>query len=123
MPSILPTEEQMQNIQAVSDHGELVMVNLLRFKSEGGEALYEKYSQLIYPVIKKIGARVIYYGNGVMTFIGDDYWDAVLLVEYPSRSAFMEMLRDPEYLEASKYRQEGLIDSRLYVTRPTWMGG
>ncbi|MFP4650268.1 MAG: DUF1330 domain-containing protein [Desulfobacterales bacterium] len=123
MPTILPTEEQFQNIQAVSDHGELVMVNLLRFKPEGGEALYEKYSQMIYPIITKIGARVIYYGNGVMTFIGDDYWDAVLLVEYPSRSAFMEMIRDPQYLEASRYRQEGLIDSRLYVTRPQWMGG
>ncbi|MFP4159815.1 MAG: DUF1330 domain-containing protein [Desulfobacterales bacterium] len=123
MPTILPTEEQFQNIQSVSDHGELVMVNLLRFKPEGGEALYEKYSQMIYPIITKIGARVIYYGNGVMTFIGDDYWDAVLLVEYPSRSAFMEMIRDPQYLEASRYRQEGLIDSRLYVTRPQWMGG
>lgn len=99
------------------------MVNLLRFKPEGGEALYEKYSQMIYPIITKIGARVIYYGNGVMTFIGDDYWDAVLLVEYPSRSAFVEMLKDPQYLEASKYREEGLIDSRLYVTRPQWMGG
>lgn len=122
MASILPTEEQLQNINTVSDQGELVMVNLLRFKPEGGEALYEKYSQMIYPILKKIGARVIYYGSGVMTFIGDDYWDAILLVEYPSRSAFAEMISDPEYLEASKYRQEGLIDSRLYVTRPRWMG-
>ena len=122
MPSLLPTEEQFQNIHTVSDQGELVMVNLLRFKPEGGEALYEKYSQLIYPILKRIGARVIYYGSGVMTFIGDDYWDAVLLVEYPSRSVFVQMVQDPEYLRASKYREEGLIDSRLYVTRPQWMG-
>ncbi|MCF8037308.1 MAG: DUF1330 domain-containing protein [Desulfobacteraceae bacterium] len=122
MPSILPTEEQFQNINTVSDQGELVMVNLLRFKPEGGEALYEKYSQLIYPILKRIGARVIYYGSGVMTFIGDDYWDAILLVEYPSRSVFVQMVQDPEYLKASKYREEGLLDSRLYVTRPQWMG-
>lgn len=122
MPSILPTEEQFQNIHTVSDQGELVMVNLLRFKPEGGEALYEKYSQLIYPILKRIGARVIYYGSGVMTFIGDEYWDAVLLVEYPSRSVFVQMVQDPEYLKASKYREEGLLDSRLYVTRPQWMG-
>lgn len=122
MPSLLPTEEQFQNIHTVSDQGELVMVNLLRFKPEGGEALYEKYSQLIYPILKRIGARVIYYGNGVMTFIGDDYWDAILLVEYPSRSVFVQMVQDPEYLKASKYREEGLLDSRLYVTRPQWMG-
>ncbi|MCF8024088.1 MAG: DUF1330 domain-containing protein [Desulfobacteraceae bacterium] len=122
MASILPTEEQLNNIHAVSDQGELVIVNLLRFKPECGEAVYKKHSQLIYPVLKKIGARVIYYGKGIMTFIGDDYWDAVLLVEYPSRSAFVQMLKDPEYLEASKYWEEGLIDSRSYVTRPKWMG-
>lgn len=122
MPSILPTEEQLKNINTVSDQGELVMVNLLRFKPEGGEALYEKYSQLVYPILKKIGARVIYQGSGIMTFIGDDYWDSVLLVAYPSRSAFVQMINDPEYIEASRYREEGLVDSRLYVTRPQWMG-
>ncbi|MFO7859660.1 MAG: DUF1330 domain-containing protein [Desulfosalsimonas sp.] len=122
MPTILPTAEQFENINAVSDDGELVMVNMLRFKPEGGEAQYDKYSQLIYPILTKIGGRVLYYGTGVMTFIGDDYWDAVLLVQYPSRSAFVQMVTDPEYQEASKYRTEGLIDSRLYVTRPRWMG-
>ena len=122
MPSILPTPEQFENINTVSDAGELVMVNMLRFKPEGGEAQYDKYSQLTYPILKKIGAEVLYYGNGVMTFIGDDYWDAVLLVQYPSRSAFVKMVTDPQYLEAAKYRSEGLLDSRLYVTRPRWMG-
>ena len=122
MPSILPTAEQFENINTVSDAGELVMVNMLRFKPDGGEAQYDKYSQLIYPILKRIGAEVLYYGSGVMTFIGDDYWDAVLLVQYPSRSAFVEMVTDSQYLEAAKYRSEGLLDSRLYVTRPRWMG-
>lgn len=30
--SIMPTDDQLKNIYSVSDHGELVMVNLLRFK-------------------------------------------------------------------------------------------
>jgi len=122
LPSILPTDEQSENLDAVSDGGELVMVNMLRFKPDGGEAQYDKYSQLIYPILKKVGAEVIYYGTGVMTYIGEDHWDSVLLVKYPSRSAFVEMIRDPEYTEAVKYRNEGLVDSRLYVTRPRWMG-
>ena len=122
MSSILPTQEQMQELNNVSDEGELVMVNLLRFKPDGGQELYDKYSQLVSPILERIGARVLYYGSGEMTFIGDDYWDGVLLVQYPSRSAFMEMVQDPQYLEASKYREQGLIDSRLYVTRPQWKG-
>ncbi|MFW6052555.1 MAG: DUF1330 domain-containing protein [Desulfosalsimonas sp.] len=122
MASILPTDEQLKNIYSVSDHGELVMVNLLRFKPEGGEALYEKFTQMIYPIIKRIGARILYYGSGVMTFVGDDHWDAVVMVEYPSRSAFAEMIKDRQYIEAVSYWEEALVDSRVYITRPQWMG-
>ncbi len=121
MPSILPTEEQFELVNAIPDDVPLVMVNLLRFQPEGGEAHYERYSQMVLKVLDKIGARIIYYGTDVTTFIGDDGWDAVLLVQYPSRSAFMEMLSDQQYIEASQYRTEGLIDSRLYVSRPQWV--
>ena len=121
MPIILPTKEQIDDLQAISNEGPLVMVNLLRFKAEGGEAFYERYSQLIMPILNRIGAQVIYYGADAKTFIGDDTWDAVLLVQYPSRSAFFSMISDSEYLEASKYREQGLADSRLYITRPQYV--
>ncbi len=121
MPSILPTEEQFENLNAISNDGPLVMVNMLRFKPEGGEALYEKYSQLTLKILDKIGAKVIYYGSDSSTFIGDDAWDAILLVQYPSRAAFVKMITDKEYLEASQYRTQALDDSRLYVTRPQWL--
>ena len=121
MPSILPSEEQFEIVNAIPDDVPLVMVNLLRFQPEGGEAHYERYSQMVLKVLDKIGARIIYYGTDMTTFIGDDGWDAVLLVQYPSRSAFMEMLTDPQYIEASQYRTEGLIDSRLYVSKPQWV--
>jgi len=121
MPSILPTQEQFEAFNAISDDGPLVMINMLRFKPDTGEGLYETYSRLVTPILDRIGATVIYYGNDTKTFIGDDAWDAVLLVRYPSRSAFMGMITDKEYLEVSQYRTEGLIDSRLYVTRPVWV--
>lgn len=121
MTTILPTKEQMEDLQAISNDGPLVMVNLLRFTPKGGDAFYEKYSQLIMPMLSKIGAHVIYYGSDAKTFIGDDSWDAVLLVQYPSRSAFFSMIKDKEYLEASQYREQGLEDSRLYITRPQYV--
>lgn len=43
----------------------------------------------------------------------DDDWDAVILVEYPSRRAFMEMTSSPKYQDVSKDRTAGLADSRL----------
>ena len=121
MPTILPDQEQFEILNAISDDTPLVMVNMLRFKPEGGEALYEQYSQLTMRILDRIGAKVIYYGSDCMTFIGDDKWDAVLMVQYPSRSVFVEMITDEKYLEASQYRTQALVDSRLYVTRPQWI--
>ena len=48
-------------------------------------------------------------------------WDAVMLVKYPSRSAFLEMVSDPEYQEISKLRTAALEDAVLQPTRP-WTG-
>ncbi len=121
MPIILPTKEQLENLHTISNEGPLVMVNLLRFKPEGGEVMYEKYSQLLMPILNKIDAHVIYYGADAKTFIGDDTWDAVLLVQYPSRATFFKMISDREYIEASQYREQGLADSRLYITRPQYV--
>jgi uncharacterized protein (DUF1330 family) len=118
MSHILPTEEQFENLHAIPDDAPLVMVNMLRFKPEGGEALYDRYSQLALKILDKIGASVIYYGSDIQTFIGEDAWDVILLVQYPSRSVFVKMLADNEYLEVSQHRTEALEDSRLYVTRP-----
>ena len=121
MPIIAPTQEQLDDLQTISNEGPLVMVNLLRFKPKGGAALYEKYSQLTMLILNKINAHVVYYGSDGMTFIGDDRWDVVLLVQYPSRSAFYKMISDPEYVEASQFRAEALEDSRLYITRPQYV--
>lgn len=121
MPVIAPTQEQMDELNTISNEGPLVMVNLLQYKPEGGEAYYERYSQLIMPILNKIGAHIIYFGSDTKTFIGDDRWDAVLLVQYPSRSAFYKMIRDKDYREAVQYRTQALADSRLYITRPQYV--
>jgi hypothetical protein len=51
-----------------------------------------------------------------VTFIGDDAWDKILLVEYPSKASFVTMLADPEYQQAVHFRTKALSDSRLYIT-------
>ena len=53
-----------------------------------------------------------------MPVIGEEDWDAVILVEYPSRASFLKMVSDEEYQAAGQYRTEALIDSRLFVTKP-----
>ncbi|RJP41116.1 MAG: DUF1330 domain-containing protein [Desulfobacteraceae bacterium] len=116
MPHINPTHQQIEALGQIPDNGPFVMVNLLKFTSEGGSEAYDQYSRQVIPILERIGARVIYYGKGVMTFIGDDAWDKILLVEYPSKASFVMMITDMEYQQAVHFRTKALSDSRLYIT-------
>jgi len=114
--SIQPTAEQLQAITSSPIEGPVVMLNLLRFRSGGGRASYDRYGEAVQPLLEKAGAEVVWYGEGDSVVIGDDSvdaWDAVILVRYPSREAFLGMVLSPEYHAIGELRTEGLDDSRL----------
>jgi len=52
----------------------------------------------------------------LMPVIGEEEWDEVALVEYPSIASFIEMQRDKDYQKMVHYRTDALTDSRLYLT-------
>lgn len=118
MATIDPTREQISELSRSATEGPIVMVNLLKFKVDGGRESYSKYSELAGPHLERAGGRVIYHGEGRHTVIGQDGWDSVLLVEYPSRKAFLDMVMNPEYQAFTHFRTDALVDSRLYCTSP-----
>ena len=118
MGAIEPTKEQTKQFMAQPDEGPIVMVNLLKFKPDGGAESYDKYGGEAIKLVGKVGGRVLYSGRYLMPVIGDGEWDAVLLVEYPSIKAFFKMIAMQEYRAVVHYRSEALIDSRLWATRP-----
>ncbi len=111
-----PTVGQFQLLKTSAKQGPFVMVNLLRFGktgrsgSETGRQSYERYAQAVEPLLKRVGARLLWLGSVDQIFIGDDTdaFDHVMLVEYPSRKAFLDMVSSPEYLEANEDREAGL---------------
>jgi uncharacterized protein (DUF1330 family) len=114
---IHPIREQIEQLMSQGYKGPIVMVNLLKFKPDGGRETYEKY----YEANKKLSygktiTRVVYRGHGLMPLIGPEEWDEIALYEYASIQAFLDMARNPEYQEVAKYRTEALLDSRLYCT-------
>ena len=53
----------------------------------------------------------------------DDDWDEILIMQYPSRSAFQSMLTDPDYIDIVFHRTAAVRDSRLYgATSPQSIG-
>lgn len=102
-----PTPEQMQAFMALPD-GPIVMVNLLKFKPNGGAAEYAKYGAKIQPILKKIGAKIIFSGEAKVCMIGVGDWDMVGLVEYPDKMALVQMSQSAEYQAIHHHRAAGL---------------
>jgi uncharacterized protein (DUF1330 family) len=110
---IEPTESQIKSFVTSEISGPIVMLNLLRFKPAGGRELYAEYGDGVGPILNNIGAEIVFYGNAQAVVIGVGEWDLVVLVRYPSKDAFVQMLRLPEYQAIMGLRAEALLDSRL----------
>jgi uncharacterized protein (DUF1330 family) len=56
-------------------------------------------------------------GRPEQTLVGDEDRDMVVLVEYPSRKAFIEMVTSPAYADAHEHREAGLERTVLIACR------
>src|ERR1700710_726910 len=117
--AIDPRGEGLKRLLAEDPGGPVVMLNLLRFV-EGGRSSYEDYITHGGPFFAKYGADVVYGGEGSTALVAEDgqAWDAVLIVRYPSRQAFSDMVRDPEYSSITHLRTESLTEAVLQATVP-----
>jgi uncharacterized protein (DUF1330 family) len=106
--ALLPTPEQMQAFSRLPDDSPVVMVNLLKFKPNGGEAEYAKYAAGVEPILKKLGAKVLFAGKCQLCLIGHADWDMVALVEYPRKKVLVQMAMSPEYRAIHPHREAGL---------------
>lgn len=115
--AIDPKGSDLKRFLAENPDEPVVMLNLLRFV-DGGAQRYADYLRHFRPHAQRVGATVLYYGLGgapVVAEPGED-WDAVLLVRYPSRRAFSEMVRDADYQKGTHLRTESLVAAVLQPT-------
>jgi uncharacterized protein (DUF1330 family) len=94
--------------------GPVTMLNLLAFAPDGGRERYEQYAVAVAPLLERAGGRIVYAGEAVPPLLGDDAWDVVALVEYPTRQAFLDMVGSPEYLAIAHLRTEALTRGELH---------
>src|SRR4051794_40893176 len=96
----------------------LVMLNLLAFNPDGGRERYEEYGEAVAPLLVKAGGRIAFAGNPAAALIGEGSWDLVVLVEYPTRQAFLDMIGSSEYQAIGHLRSEALIRGELHPMDP-----
>lgn len=112
-----PKGADLKRFLAEDPGGPVVMLNLLRF-APGKAAQYLEYAKAFAPFAAKVGAELVYAGDGSSALVAEtgQAWDAVLLVRYPSRKAFTDMVRDPDYHVVSHLRTGALVEAVLQAT-------
>ncbi|MDG2448690.1 MAG: DUF1330 domain-containing protein [Saprospiraceae bacterium] len=108
----------------------VVMLNILKFKAksgngdETGKQSYNAYGAAVDPLLKKVGGRVIWAGKVNKTVIGDytDEPHRILVVEYPSKQAFIDMSTSEEYAKISHLRELALEYGGLIATETIGFG-
>jgi uncharacterized protein (DUF1330 family) len=130
--AITPTKEQFGTFAQGRRDGEVVMINLLHFArdeaggADTGKDAYGDYSDAVLQMVAARGGRVVWMGRPEQVLIGDDEsdgWDLAVLVSYPSRAAFIDMVTSPHYKEAHTHREQGLDRTVLLACQPLPIGG
>ncbi len=119
MASITQPPRGLQRLLTQDYKGPVIMVNLLKFKPDGGKEMYQKYYEgTMELMMGKAITRMVYRGEGLQPVIGDEEWDEIALYEYPSIQVFLEMVQDKDYQKVIHLRTDSLLDSRLFCTIP-----
>ena len=103
----------------------VVMINLLKFNPGSGVESYLRYSREVQPHLERVGGAVRYAGTAPVNIIGDGerpWWDAILVVEYPSPQAFTDMVSDPGYQQIHSHRAAALTQGDLVATSQWALG-
>ena len=131
MGHIEPNPERFQDFLAEGDpDAPIVMINLLRYREQAqyadgsdatpcsGRDAYGRYGVEAVKHVAAADGRMLWMGAARFTLIGpdDEQWDDAVLVEYPTKKAFLEMVMKPEYQAIVLHRTAALEDSRLICT-------
>jgi hypothetical protein len=125
-----PTQESGRAVVSRAIKGEVVMLNLLRFRDvadysatpglapekpiSGAEA-YDRYMAHTMPYLIESGGELLFFGQGGAFLIGPEAerWDRVMLVRQRSVGAFMAFATNAAYLAGIGHRTAAVEDSRL----------
>lgn len=131
MSAIVPNPQQFQQLAAAPDNGPVVMLNLLKFKQRSddgdgsGADAYGRYGDVAVKMVEERGGKILWQGRAEQLLIGEaseQDWDVVVLVEYPSRKTFIEMVSNPDYMKSHGYREAGLEKTVLLACQQVGRG-
>ena len=134
-PYLEPTQESGRAFVTRNIPGEIVMLNLLRFREVAdysaapdlapataitGAQAFQLYIEHTLPYLRETGGDLTFLGRGGQFLIGPqtERWDLVMLVRQQSVAAFLSFASHGAYLAGIGHRTAALEDSRLLPLIP-----
>jgi uncharacterized protein (DUF1330 family) len=114
------TPEQLQRLRDSNDERPFVLAQLLKF-APGGRDQYIAYSREAQTLLRNSGATVVYAGqcHDPLGTPENEAWDVLLLVRYPSRAAYVEMVSSSAFQEVAARRRKSLRDA-VFLVMDDW---
>jgi hypothetical protein len=112
-----------------ADDAPFFMLNLMRYRewadyAEGGgpeERITGQQADDIYApvdILASLGAEIALFGNVVKQVAGDERWDRVAVVRYPTVKSFLEMQDRPDFIERHVHKDAGMDFTIIALCRP-----
>ncbi len=129
-PYLEPTQESGRAFVMRQIQGNIVMLNLLRFRETAdysatpdlapqapisGAAAFQKYIDHTLPYLHETGGDIMFLGTGGAFLIGPEAerWDLVMMVRQSSAESFLAFASHKAYLAGMGHRTAAVEDSRL----------
>lgn len=120
--SIEPGENQGAEFFAdIDDDRPVCMVNLMKYKKHAeyedgretnlsGREAYAIYGAEVAKLLAKRNAKPVFSGQLAGLLVGEveELWDDIVIVQYPNKTAMLEMFTSSEYQEIHLHRAAGL---------------
>lgn len=123
--SLVPVDWMAAPHPSTPDDGPLMVVHVLSFRDKDGARHtpdnMSAYQQIAASSAAAEGIRIAGWYTVEGTIVGDSrVWHQVRFNEFPSRAAFMAVVKDPERLKAqAHHRQPAISDTYTLMTRAT----
>ena len=126
MSDVNTNTEALQSMSRGAADEPVYMLNLIKYRDTAepgfgvdglsGQEAYREYGKKFAALNPRFGGKPIWMGKALNSIIGSEEWDVVILVHYPTRRQFVDMLNDPDYQAIAPIRAAALADSRLVET-------
>jgi len=119
----------VEEVKRSGDDGPVTMINLIKYRDRSldgdgsGRDAYQRYTSKAQGYVERVGGKVLWAGivneAALQDGLSDDEvdFDWALIVWYPNRAAFLDMVTSPDYLAASEHRTNGVAKHAILTSR------